>query len=254
MNEIQQILFSELKKRKTKNSRYSLRAFSKYLGISPAYLSLIMSGKRLLPVSKIQKIAHKLDLEFSLDVENKNKTNKASKLNKSKYPGVLKKVMPNDQFLLISDWTHYAIMSLSYIRNHKADSRWIAHRLGINDIQAKESLQRLIDLNLITVSDNKIFVNKVSTSTSEDIPSVAIKKFHRDMLKLAGHSLDTVSTHLREYSTIVMSFKEQDIKIAKNTLRKFQEEFASRFESTSGDQVYSISLQFFPITKNGDPL
>lgn len=254
MNEIQQVLFQELKKRKSKNSRYSLRAFSKYLGMSPAYLSLIMSGKRLLPMAKIQKIANKLDLEFSLDVESKNKSTQISKLNKTKYSGLLKRIVPNDQFLLISDWVYYAILSLSQIKNHKAESRWIAHRLGVSDLQIKESMQRLIDLKLITVFENKIHVLKGPTSTTEDIPSAAIKSFHRGILKLAEESLDTVSTDRREFSTVVFSIKEQDIKQAKLSLRNFQEEFANQFESSSGDQVYSISLQFFPITKNGDQL
>lgn len=46
MNEIAQWVKTEFENRKAKNPHFSLRAFSRWLDISPAQVSQIISGKR----------------------------------------------------------------------------------------------------------------------------------------------------------------------------------------------------------------
>lgn len=55
-------LKQELKRRKEKNSRYSLRAFAQTLAIDNGQLSKIISGKALLSVDLADAIAKKLKL------------------------------------------------------------------------------------------------------------------------------------------------------------------------------------------------
>jgi len=44
--DLQLLLRQKLTRRLHLNPRYSLRAFAKHLGVSPAYVSLVMNGKR----------------------------------------------------------------------------------------------------------------------------------------------------------------------------------------------------------------
>lgn len=55
-------LKEELQRRKSKNSRYSLRAFAKSLAIDNGQLSKIISGKALLSVDLADNISKKLKL------------------------------------------------------------------------------------------------------------------------------------------------------------------------------------------------
>ena len=55
-------LKQELERRKTKNARYSLRAFAKSLSIDNGQFSKIISGKVLLSVDLADKISKKLKL------------------------------------------------------------------------------------------------------------------------------------------------------------------------------------------------
>ncbi|MCX6124209.1 MAG: helix-turn-helix domain-containing protein [Proteobacteria bacterium] len=47
----------------SKNKRYSLRSFAKFLGVDPTYLSKLFSGKLLLSLDSADRITKKLKLE-----------------------------------------------------------------------------------------------------------------------------------------------------------------------------------------------
>ena len=41
-----------------------------------------------------------------------------------------------DTFRVISDWYHFGILELTYLKSFKSDPRWIAKALGITEIEA----------------------------------------------------------------------------------------------------------------------
>jgi PAS domain-containing protein len=57
-----ELLHNEIQKRKLNNPRYSLRAFSRYLGLGPSTLSRILSHNQDLSLSATKKIIRKLKL------------------------------------------------------------------------------------------------------------------------------------------------------------------------------------------------
>ena len=59
MNQIGDILKKELTQRQSNNPAYSLRAFARFLEISPATLSQIISGKRGVSVKRLDHIMNK---------------------------------------------------------------------------------------------------------------------------------------------------------------------------------------------------
>jgi uncharacterized protein (TIGR02147 family) len=250
MQSMKNVLLNEYQTRKNKNSQYSLRSFAQQLNLSPATLSMVLSGKRKLSRDKIIDISKQIGLSpasvhnllekeiLNIETDPKNQTSSAQNIQ-----------LKEEQFQLISNWHHYAIISLSKLKKHKADTRWISKHLGISEIDAREALNRLLDLKLIEIQHDKIVELNQSTTTTEDIPSEAIRHFHKGVIHKALESIDQVSPEQRELSTIVLSFNKKDIKSAKKFLRDYQEKFANQFESEkSSDEVYAISLQFFPLT------
>lgn len=244
MDTLRQLLCSELLERKKNNPQYSLRSFSKNLNLSPSLLSMVLSGKRKLSQEKLLTVAQKIGLSplQTLDLLTPEKITAEDKS---------KKFIKENQFQFISKWQHYAIMSLSNVKNHKADTRWISKHLGINEIEARECLNRLESLGLIKIQNGKIIECFQKTTTSEDIPSEAVRNFHKGILDKAKKSLDEVTVENREIASIVLSFNKEDLKKAKNEIRHFQEFFANKFESKKkADDVYAISVQLFPLTQN----
>ena len=250
MQTIKDLLFNEYQIRKDKNPRYSLRSYAQQLNLSPATLSMVLSGKRNLSKDNIIKISSKIGLSpaTTLSLLETEILNIEEQLNLSKNLHE-KKYVKEEQFQLISKWHHYAIVSLSKLKKHKANTRWISRHLGISEMEAREALNRLIDCKIIEIQNDKIVELNQSTTTSEDIPSEAIRNFHKGIIKKAIDSLDEISPDEREVSTIVLSFSKKDLKSAKKFLREYQEQFANRFESEkNADEVYAITMQFFPLT------
>ena len=54
-----------------------------------------------------------------------------------------------DIFNLISDWHHYAILSLGDIKPNRANPKWISAQLGITLRDASNAFDRLLRLGLI---------------------------------------------------------------------------------------------------------
>jgi DNA-binding transcriptional regulator YdaS (Cro superfamily) len=58
----QRVLLSELKIRKARNPSYSLRAFARFLGMSPGHLSQLIRGRKSLSRRQATNITARLDL------------------------------------------------------------------------------------------------------------------------------------------------------------------------------------------------
>lgn len=56
------VLNGDLRKRKLKNPRYSLRAYARFLGLDPSTLSRILSGKQTPSIEVARKLLRKLCL------------------------------------------------------------------------------------------------------------------------------------------------------------------------------------------------
>ena len=57
-----EILKARFEKRKSTNSRYSLRAFARDLGLNPGVLSAILNQKRGIPFQRVRDLSEKLHL------------------------------------------------------------------------------------------------------------------------------------------------------------------------------------------------
>ena len=105
-------LKAELKRRQERNPCFSLRSFAKWLNISPAQLSQMMSGKRTVTGKTLGKVSERLGLS---PVER-------LQFMQASFPDFVENgaaesiALSEDQFRLISDWYHLAILSLTELR------------------------------------------------------------------------------------------------------------------------------------------
>ena len=240
MNSIAAVLQLELEKRVKRNPAFSLRAFAKYLNVSPATLSQVISKKRNLSMKKGAEILNQLgfspteQLNLMSDVENKDKEAK-------------KVQITEDKFKLISEWFYLAILSLGELPNAKADPRLIAKRLNITVSQANMALQRLERLEIIKIEDGFLKQIHPPFKTTDDIPSAAIKAYHTNVLNLAIEKLETVDVKHREYSAVTMAINSKNIEKAKEITRKYKKDMSKILETGKADRIYHLSIQLFPM-------
>jgi uncharacterized protein (TIGR02147 family) len=237
MRQIDQILKKELEKRQKNNPAYSLRSFAKFLEISPAALSQLMSGKRGISVKRLSKVIEKLSLPPS----------ELKSLIKTKEDRV-SSVLKEDEFKLISEWYHFGILSLGELKKCKVDPRWIAKRLNIPVGTANEALQRLERMRIIQIKEGRFKQISPPLKTTSDVPSSTIRAYHKSILGLAQNKIETVDVKEREYSALTMAINTKNLPKAKKLTEEFKEEMLQLLEHGSLDEVYQLSIQLFPLS------
>lgn len=239
---LKNILLNELENRKSRNPQYSLRAFSRDLGIGLGSLSEVLADKRNLSKKNIQKVLTILnvDLQTKDNILDKNKKSSA---------GVTHQLMLEDQLRLISDWYYLAILNLAKLKNNKADPVWVASRLGIERYQAQEATKRLTRLGLIKTEKNRLVRTVLPITTSQDIPSTVIRKHHQQNLLLAEKSLIQDDVKNREFGSVTMTVDMKNLPKVKELLLKTRKSAAKLLEKGQPTQVYTLSFQLFPVTR-----
>jgi len=154
-------------------------------------------------------------------------------------------------FEVISNWFHYAIREMSRLKKFKLDFNWISKnlRFSVSEQQVKTAINNLSKTDLIEIKGSKVKLSPGNLSTSEDIHNLAIQDYHISMLENAKKSLKEVDLKEREILSGTLCFKKKDMPKAKELLRNFLDEFGSTMDSDSGDEVYQVQMQFFPLSK-----
>ncbi len=112
------LLRYQLVERCKSNPRYSMRAFAKFLDIEPSALSKIMNGKRALTKSMLLKLGARLGLSSG----SLNDFLAKEFLLQSEQDSVDRdfKQLQQDQYALVSNWHHYAILELTRTKSFEA--------------------------------------------------------------------------------------------------------------------------------------
>lgn len=240
------LLKNELAERKARNSNYSLRAFAQNIGISPAQLSQLLSGKRNFTADMLAQIATALHL--SPDEERSLMTRTLLEKSKVLPEEKRKRQLEEDEFRLIAEWYHFAILSLARIRNAKADPFWISDRLGISAAEAREALERLRRLKILDEGKTLKQISEPLNVVS-DVPSRAIQAYHNRMLGLATERLAKTPLEKRDYSAMTFAADPAKIPQARKMVEKFQDQLADFLQTPNAKEVFVVSCQIFSLER-----
>lgn len=257
------ILKTEFEQRKLKNKRYSLRAFSKFLGLNHATLSQIMSEQKGLSL----KMAIKISQRLGLDSVEKNKfltsvtkcfsrspSRRSEAEEKLKTLAKYKKISitKHEEIPTINHWSHVAVFEviLTAKANKQPD---IAKVLDIPEIKVAGILHTLINLGFIAKSDEGYHALRPTIHTTNDIPNEAIAHYHASICIKAAESIHKQHVQIREFQNAIMCVDPKDLPQAKQMLRDFAQEFYLKFHNEiSTNKIYSFSANFFKLSKNMD--
>lgn len=239
MNEISTILKVELETRQELNTAYSLRSFARFLETSPATLSQVISGKRQLGRKSQEKMLEKLGYRHNAPLNKKPKKEEIR--------------IQEDLFELIGHWYYFAILSLANLKGAKANPRWIASQLNITVEESNQAISRLERLGIIQINKDKSF-QQISPplKTTDEVPSMAIRNYHKSVLKMAQLKIDEVPVEKREYRAITISGNSKKLKRAKAIINELKELVSETLETGPSDTVYQLSIQLFPIVEQSN--
>lgn len=247
---IQQTLQEALTSAKTRNPSFSLRAFAQRLGVSPSSLSEILNGKRRVSRKLAERVTDRLCLP---PAEREALLNLFVAENQSGETAGASKVytqLSADQFHIVSEWYHFAIVSLAETQGFRGRAGWIARRLGIKLSEAQTALERLTRLGLLEQdARGELVPTGKQFSSPDDIQNLALRRAHTKNLELAQASLENDPVAHRDFTAVTMAVDARRLPIAKQMIREFQDRLSAFLEAGEKNEVYKISVQLFPLTQ-----
>lgn len=245
-------LLAEFEVRRSKNPRYSLRAFAKQLGLSPGRLSEFLAGKNSLSKANAMKIADALTFtpkqnERWLNSLGFPKQSESKYLRHRKVDSFV--TIDEDRFHLIADWEHYAILTFLETDVIDKSEKTLCERLGIKELTARLALNRLLRMGFISQDGLQFRKETPQVSTSSDVPSPALRKSHKQTIEQALDALDTVDVEFRDITSITIPTSTKKLPLAKKMIKDFRRRLAAVMEDCDKDEVYNLNIQLVPVTK-----
>lgn len=245
------VLKAEFEKRQTKNARYSLRAFAQHLGIQSATLSAVLKRKRELPVSKSLAVMN----DLKLSAAQKNKILKTLKVPLK--TSTIKEYWDRPKLNLeaattsvISEWEHFAVISLFKIKKFQVTEKSISKRLGISAARAREVWQNLISLKLVKADENGNFkTDGDNLLVSTVIPSQTLRKAHHEELQLAQKKLESIPMQARNFSSLTFAMNAKKMPEANALIMQFIQQMEKTLERGAVDEIYQLGIQLYPLTE-----
>ena len=263
-NDYRAYLTAHIQQMRIKNPLWSVGAWARRLGLGgTSSLSKIITGER----HPGETICLKLVDYFNFDVEEEQhfrdlvRLQKLSrrpemgdllnKLNQSRGRDEAHKV-DEATFAVLSEWYCYAIREMTNLKDFSEDPDWIANHLKFppSRLDVRKALARLIQTGLLKRNaKGKLVLGYPNISTSNDVASEAIRRYHSQSLENIKTALQTIPPTEREVTSTTFAIAESDLPKAKEMLRRFKKSFSKTLESTNADRVYHLELAFIPVTE-----
>jgi uncharacterized protein (TIGR02147 family) len=241
-----QWLLGEWEERKRKNPGFSLRAFAGRLGVSPASLSQILSGKRRLTPEMADRVATRLGLPPD---ERTALAAACADPSPEARPEPAHLTLQVETFKAISDWYHYAILSLTEVEGTRASPEWIAERLGILRREAQEGVDRLKRLGILEEKRGRYRQAAPPLASGDNLSDPAIRKHVLQHLRKAEEALDRHPPERLDYATLTMAIDPKNLPRASSSLKRFRRNLCKDLEDGKKREVYALSIQLYPLEK-----
>lgn len=245
---------------------FSHRAFARMAGFrSSNFLMLVMQGKRNLSGTGIQKVSRALklkkkEIQFfeNLVRFNQSKTDAEKNLyyeriaSNRKYAEARR--LEKGQFEYYSRWFIPVIREMVLLDEFNEDPAWIAARLSptITPREAKAALALLLDIGLLARDDKgRLVQNERHIASGDEVSSLAMTNFQREMIERAAESIDATPPDRREVGSVTFAVSRDKLVEAKRMIRDFRSKLSGFLAEDEGDAdaVYQFNLQLFNVSK-----
>ncbi|MEC9281458.1 MAG: TIGR02147 family protein [Bdellovibrionota bacterium] len=256
-------LFEELESRKLRNSSYSLRSFAESIGLPPSRLSRVLSRKAGLSAKSAKEISFRLGLELKqrelfitlVEAEHaRSPVIKMSAIEKiKKWQSSEEHKFELEKFSVIKNWYYFSILELTELDDFNSSHEWIAFKLGIDVKLVSEAIEKLIKLNLLQLSNNRLVQTYKELNTPSGVPSKDLREHHRQIMIKTIDKIDKVPLEERCLNSTTMAIDTAKIKEAKAYIKEFRDKFTKEIQdSDKKNSVYCLSIQFFPMLEGKD--
>ncbi|MGE3608749.1 MAG: TIGR02147 family protein [Bacteriovoracaceae bacterium] len=252
--------------KKKKNPSFSIRAWSKSLGItSHSQLHQMIYGKRAIPKKYLSNLVKNLQLnngqveylEALIDIQKaKSEEEKSFYLNKILSKRKQLKVVFHEieQFDLVKNPLHFFILEMFQLKNQNLTVDQIKEHLQFeySTAEIKRAIDTLLKLGIASkISENEYTKIPNNIFNQSEVPNAAIREYHKNLADLTKVAIEKQDLNEREFNAVTFNIKKETLSEAKKAIREFREQFVDKFcaMESEGDQTYHLNVNFFAITK-----
>ena len=248
----------ELKRRESKNSRYSLRAFAAFLNLDPSALSRILSGKQELSIKAGMVAVKKLQLSkndgrrFMQSLIERRRRKEAAHIGKQVAAPDLRPTpfeLTPQLYAKVAKLPYLGFLELTFTENFKSDPHWIANRLGMNLDEVNEMIEILLKAGLLRREGAKLVNSNIHITAIQAKETNSIRQgLQEEILNEAIRSLRHDSFERRAHYGMTMAVDASKIQYAQKRIREFIEVLNDELAGDSLSEVYQLGIQFFPLS------
>jgi len=248
--------------RRLRNPSYSLRAFARDLGIPASNLSCVLKKKKGLAATTAQQVARRLGYSeseqktFCMLVEKEHSRSEYTRHKASQELEKKQKLHSNltaDAMAVMSHWHYFGILELLRIPFISQSPAALGAALELKEDEIKDAIQRMINLGLVEIKQNRFQVVHDFNWSTDGVPSEALRKVHDQLLTKAKQALFSQPVDERDFTYMMMTLDQQDLPEARKMIRSFIKTFTEKFsEKATSDHVYSLTMQLFNLTPGID--
>jgi uncharacterized protein (TIGR02147 family) len=248
------LLSDELRRRAHANPRYSLRSFARHLNLSPGALSEILRGQRDLSLKSVPNVAKAFGLNaveglHLLQLAQSAKAPPETSLGPAPVP---RQALNENVFSLVSEWYHFAILNLFDCEALQWKAAWISARLGISRIQAQMAMDLLLRVGLVERQKGRYFAKNSEVVSPANVPSTAVRNYHRQILEKAILALETQNLQERDFGGCGFAIDITQLPALKKELSDFQDRLLAKYAKGKKTEVYFLEMALFKLTNRSN--
>lgn len=237
-----------------RNKHFSIRALAMKLEMQPSATNEILKGQRRVSRKIAEKIADKLLLdpternELLKDFPQKMK--RKSKFNPDRNGEDLEAIkLSSEAYSSVSEWLHFAILSLMKTPEFSSEPTWIAKRFGVTELEVEKALGRMINIKLIEKDEKGEFQrNSSKVNTTDDVYNLSLQKAHLEDMEIAKEKITSLPVEARDFSFLIFNGNPKNLPRAKEILRKAQDDLEEIMDQDEATEVYKICTYLYPLT------
>ncbi len=245
----------EFDERKAADPRYTRGAFARDLGLSPSMLCHVLKGSKRLSTESALRIATSVPWTrrrreaFVRSVRERQTQDGADD---ALSPG-RETTLAAEAFASVAQWEHGALLELLRLRAVGGQTDELARLLGLAPSRAREALQRLAVLGFVQTRQGRWTRADVGHVRVPDVPSAAVRDFHKGMLDKAWDAIENVEPDARDCTGVVVATSPERIAGAKALVARFRRELRTYLEDCEPTVLYHLAVQLFPLSAVAAP-
>lgn len=243
----------ELAQRCARNPRYSLRAFTAYLGTDHATLSQMLRGRRPVTAATVKRLGARIGLAAS-EIE-------AHLVALETTPPPRSSALSDDAAEVFGQWHAFAILELMRLPAFRPDVGWIARVLGLDVAAVQVALQHLLRLGFLQMAaaDRWVDLSPGTVLREEEFTVLALERLAARSRALLQASGRVAAAAPRWHGSLTLALDESGLQrllaLAERSLAEAQPLTAATAEVS--DRLYQLEIHCIPLTdphhKRSDP-